>query len=130
MLVSFLAKRVAVMAMMAASAAFIIDGLRPFVPLGILLGAFLGVYRTRLAGRALENAVQGTRPAKGALLQLLSQMMLFSVLVATALANWRLFAGVAGGLLLLPLFICANAATEWLGLTRNAWGEAGTAKER
>lgn len=123
MVVTFLAKRVAVMAIMASSAAFIIDGLRPFVPLGILLGAFLGVYRTRLSSRALENAAQGTRPAKGALLPLLSQMLLFSVLVVSAVANLRLFAGVAGGLLLLPLFICANAATEWLGLTRNAWGE-------
>ena len=125
MVVTFLTKRVAVMAIMAASAAFVVDGLRPFVPLGILLGAFLGVYRTRLSTRALENAVQGAHPAKGVLLQLLSQLLLFSVLVVSAMANLRLFAGVAAGLVLLPLFICANAATEWLGLTRNAWGEVG-----
>lgn len=124
MLVRFLAKRMAVLAVAAATFGFIADGLSPVVPLGILLGGFLAVYKTRLNTAAIANAARGGGAARGGAVQLLFQMLLLGVLAVTAFASLRLFAGVAAGLLLLPLFICVNAATEWLGLTHNAWGEA------
>ena len=124
MLVGFLAKRVAVLAAMAAAAAFILDGFSPLAPLGIVLGGFLGVYKTRLNSLLVTNAASGGAPAKTAALQLLAQMMVLALLVATALTSLHLFAGAAIGLSLLPIFICINAATEKFGLTHNAWGEA------
>ncbi len=120
MLVRFMAKRVAVMAVLATAAALVLGGLSPWTPVGIWLGAFLGVYRMRTSSRVLAEHASGVGRAVFAQVALLAVSL--GALVLSALVNVRLFAGISVGLLLAPLFICVNALTESIGLTHNAWG--------
>ena len=124
LLVRFLAKRTAVLIAIVAAAAFLIDGFQPTISLGVILGGALGIYKSRLTSLALAKAVEGTRFGRVAITQILANLLMLAFLTASALASMRLLAGAAAGLLLLPLFISINAATEWFGLTHNNWGEA------
>ena len=114
-----------VIALLFAVTALVFDHFTVFIPAGILIGSLLSVYKIRLNSRLLAGAVQSGSPTrKGLVVQFLSQFMVFGVLLATVLVNLRLFAGVAIGILLVPLYICINAITERLGITHNAWGES------
>lgn len=123
LLIRFLAKRLAVLGAAVMVFAWVLDGFAPALPLGIALGGFLSVYKSRLTGLALLE-VANAGGMKRAVLPGLMQLATCGLLVLCALFNLKLFAGFAAGLLLLPLFICVNAATEKLGLTHNQWGEA------
>lgn len=124
MLVKFLAKRVVVLAAMGAAAAFVLRGYRFDTSLGILLGAAVGLYRLRFNSRVLAQATTSKKPKTSSVLyQLLSQILVFGLLLATIIASIYLFIGFAAGLLSIPLVICVNAFSEKLGITRNGWGE-------
>ena len=115
-----MARRVAVMAACATVAALLLGGLSLWTPVGIWLGAFLGVYRMRVSSHALAGQADGV--GRAVFVQVALLVVSLSALALSALADIRLFAGVAVGLLLAPLFICVNALTERIGLTHNAWG--------
>lgn len=125
MLWRFFAKRVAVLAAAVALCLFLLwPAAGPLLPFGVLLGAFVAVYKIRLSSIfLLAAAASEGAGAKGTLVQLLSQMMAFALLLLAALLDTHLFFGVAAGLLLVPAVICINAVTEKLGLTHNRWGE-------
>lgn len=120
MLVRFLAKRTMVLAAAAAAVVFFADGCSPLVPAGILLGCAVALYKIRLNTLAIPAAGRGN--ARASLVPMLFQMLTLGLLVVTAFANVRIFAGFAGGLLLVPLFITANSITEAAGLSHNGWG--------
>ena len=124
MLFKFLLKRVAIAAGILAAIAFFIDGFSPVIAIGLLLGSGASLYKVRLQKLFLSAcADDGSPKAKNIVKQIFSQILVFVLLGASAYANWRLFAGVAAGLLLVSLVIGVNAITEYAGLTRNHWGE-------
>lgn len=123
LLFKFLLKRVALLAGVAILAAFFLDSGNPRIPVGILLGGLVSIYKTRLFGRFLDSLVtaemkSGTKPV---LFQLLSQLLMLVLLIISVLTDLRLFIGVAAGLLLVPAVIFINAVTEKIGITRNVW---------
>lgn len=122
MLLRFLAKRMVVLLAAAAAFAFVIDGFKPAVPLGILVGGFLALYKVRLNSIVISATVTSGSTAKNSALQVLAQILVLGLLVVTIVLDMRLFIGLTAGLLLLPLFICVNAFTERLGLTHNTFG--------
>lgn len=126
MLVSFLAKRVAVLAAAVAAASLYLRGGQIDVGAGVLLGAFVSIYRVYFNRRSLLQAANGGgHGVKNVVVALLSQILVFALLLITALAGAYLFFGFTAGLLLVPLVICINAFSERLGITRNQWGEGG-----
>ena len=120
MLVKFMARRVAVLAAVLCAAAVLLGVFLPWAPVGVCLGAFLGVYRLRVSANALAQAASGAGTAVFAHVALMLASL--AALAVSALVDLRLFAGIAVGLLLVPLVICVNALTERAGLTHNAWG--------
>ena len=124
MLVGFLAKRVAVLAVAVAAALLYLRSGQIDMGAGVLLGAFVSVYRVYFNHRALMQATTDNgHGAKKMVVALLSQILVFVLLFITALAGVYLFFGFTAGLLLVPLVICINAFSERLGITRNQWGE-------
>lgn len=120
MLVRFMAKRVAVLAVLATIIFLLLCGFTLPGIAGIWLGAFLGVYRMYVSSRVIAKTGGGAAGPVIAQVGLL--LVSLAVLLVSALVDVLLFAGVAVGLLLAPLFICINALTERIGLTHNAWG--------
>lgn len=120
MLVRFMAKRVAVLAALGTIVFLLLCGFTLWGPAGIWLGAFLGVYRMYASSRMIAKTNGGAAGPVVAQVGLL--LVSLAALLVSALVDIRLFAGVAVGLLLAPLFICVNALTERIGLTHNAWG--------
>jgi hypothetical protein len=125
MLIRFLAKRAAVLAALASMAALIFHGFDPLIPVGILMGFCISLYKTGVFAAFLDS-LTGTGP-KGRLSLMLVQIFFllsaFFLLAVAVFVDMRLFVGLTAGLLLIPAAICLNALTEWLGLTRNGWGE-------
>ncbi|GHU80149.1 hypothetical protein FACS1894191_4680 [Clostridia bacterium] len=124
MLVRFLSVRTVIPAVCLCVAAVLIgNGAALSVP-GIILGDSLALYRIRRYGLYLGGlAAEGSSRAKPVLRQLFSQLLPFAALAAAMVTDVWLFAGVAAGILLVPLVICINAVTEKIGLTHNRWGD-------
>lgn len=125
MLTLFLAKRAAVFAVIVAVAGFCIGGFDVTVPVGVLLGTAVSVYKTRMFASFLTGLAHtsGVR-VKSAVYQVFSHLLVFGLLIFAVIADTGLFFGLAAGLLTVPAAIMANAFTEHLGLTRNRWGDA------
>lgn len=122
-MIGFLAKRVALLALPGAVLSVILTRDAGFGA-GLLLGAFLGVYKLRVSRQLLAASVAASSPrARTLVLQMLSQLLVFALLLLTILVDFALFGGFALGVLLLPLVICINAVSERLGLSKNQWGE-------
>ncbi len=126
-LFKFLFKRVALAAGILAAAALLADGFNPRIAIGVLLGSAASLYKVRLQMLFLSACASAESPkAKSVLNQIFSHLLVFVLLGVSAYANWRLFAGVAAGLLLVSLVVGVNAVTEYTGITRNCWGEKQT----
>lgn len=123
----FLAKRVGGCAVLLAGAALLLDSMRVQIPVGLLLGGFVALYKTRLFGIFLGVAVQakGHAGMRSALFYLLAQLAVLLLLTVAVLVDLRFFIGVGAGLLLLPAVICINGLTEKAGITHNRWGACG-----
>lgn len=120
--IRFLAVRIGVLAVFAVAAAIIFGG-GVLAVVGILAGAALSLYRTWSHRRFLLRAAQATTPAKTAVMQALSVLLIMAVLLAGAALDLRLFIGLAAGMLLQIVVIMVNAFTEKLGLSHNNWGD-------
>lgn len=125
LLIRFLALRSVALGSLAAFAGFFISGYDVSVVFGVLLGAFISIYRTRLFGLFLKNAAEMSGiAAKSIIFQVCSQLLVFGLLIASIITGTTLFLGIAAGLLTVPTVIFINALTEGAGLTRNRWGGA------
>jgi hypothetical protein len=126
MLIRFLAKRATVLAVIVSMAVFIFFGFDPRIPIGILIGLCASLYKTKVFASFLSSLTATGQKGKRKIMLVQTFFLLFAffLLVAAVFVDMRLFAGITAGLLLIPGAIFLNALTEWLSLTRNAWGES------
>ena len=123
-MIGFLAKRVALLAVISTMTVFIVRGWDFFIAAGIISGAAFTIYKIILNNKSLVSmCTLGRRRAP--LFFITSQMACFVFLLISVLIDVRLFAGATAGFLLMPAVICINGLTEKTGFTRNGWGERG-----
>ncbi len=124
MLIRFLAKRVAILAAACVVTSLFISKLGVMTAFGVLIGAFLALYKVKMFGSFLNGLVNSENIGKKPVFyQIFSQLFLFGVLTASIIANLTFFFGVVAGLLLVPFYICINAVTEKVKITHNNWGD-------
>lgn len=128
MLRRFFLKRVLVVWAVASVLTLLIFGGVYKAVAGIGIGAVLSLCRIRLLERSIGAEPDGGKKKSAVLASGLWFILLFSLLMTSVNVDAGLFLGIAGGLLILPFIIMANAVTEKLGITRNAWGDPDSAK--
>lgn len=119
---SFLFKRVMIFCAVLAAVSFLSAGGRPLLPLGIMAGGLISVYKIRLY-ESILTALAQDKPSfvKSLVIFMFIMFLSFAVLLAAVKLDVRLFFGVAAGLASTAAVICANALTETVGLTHNNW---------
>lgn len=110
-------------AVLAAVSFLIMDG-RPLLPIGIMTGGLLSVYKMRLYKTVLTALTMTGKPSyiKSFVLFIFLISLSFIVLLAAIKLDIWLFGGIAAGLVSVMVVICVNAFTEKVGLTHNNWG--------
>lgn len=122
MLFRFLLKRAAVLAAALSALALALPAAGVAAALGILIGTAVALAKFRLNTKLLAALCESGQGRAAAAILPLSQLFLFGLLLAAALADHRLFFGAAAGVLTVPAVILWNALTEGFALTHNRWG--------
>ena len=121
-MIGFLAKRVALLAVILVAAVFAVRGPDFFIAAGIFFGVALGIYKI-IQNKKNLLTMCALGKSRSSFFFIASQAAFFVLLLVSVLIDVRLFAGMTAGFLLMPAAICLNGITEKIGLTRNGWGE-------
>jgi len=126
-IVKFLFKRVLILSVVLAAASFVIFR-NAAIPVGIIIGSLLSVYKVRLFSITLNVLKGNSKQASimAAFQSVFTQALTLAVLATAAIFSLPLFFSAAAGLLATAAVIIINALTELIGITHNNWNNIDT----